>query len=57
MDMSVIDMAGRIVLQQRLTGLVDLNAHPVDVSSLATGLYTIRLQGATTSGSTRLLVD
>jgi hypothetical protein len=57
MDLSIVDMAGRIVLQQRLNGLVDLNAHPVDVSSLATGLYTMRLQGSTTSGSTRLLVD
>jgi len=57
MDLSIVDMGGRIVMQQRLNGLVDLAARTVDVSELATGLYTLRLQGATTSGSTRLLVD
>ena len=43
--LSVVDLNGRIVLQQQLTGLHGLVQRPIDMSALPAGLYIVRVQG------------
>jgi hypothetical protein len=43
--LSIIDLNGRVVMQQQITGLHGLVQRPIDVSALPAGLYIARMQG------------
>ena len=55
--LSVMDMGGKLVLQQRVTGTGGLSLVPLDLSGLDKGLYLVRLDAANGTSSARVIVD
>lgn len=53
--LSIVDMNGRVVSEERLTGLGGLVQRPIDISHLPAGLYVARIQGAGVDASARLI--
>jgi hypothetical protein len=56
-QLSIIDMNGRVVGQESLTGLSGLVQRPIDVSALPAGLYLIRVQGDGIDATMRLVKE
>jgi hypothetical protein len=57
LDLQVYDANGRLVLADRLAGLAGLEVRTLDVSSLRSGLYTLRLQGDGVLATARIIVE
>lgn len=55
--LSVMDINGRTVMQQPITGLHGLVQRPLDMSALPAGLYIARVQGEGIDASVRLVKD
>ncbi|MBK6829652.1 MAG: T9SS type A sorting domain-containing protein [Flavobacteriales bacterium] len=55
--MSIHDLSGKLVVQERLTGLNGLVQRNVDVSALPAGLYMLRLQGDGVNSTSRLVIE
>ncbi|HRH39502.1 MAG TPA: T9SS type A sorting domain-containing protein, partial [Flavobacteriales bacterium] len=55
--MNVFDANGRLVMDEKLTGLSGLVQKSIDVSSLHAGMYTVRLQGERINTSARLVIE
>lgn len=55
--LSVLDLQGKVVFEQRLTGLSGLVRQELELSALSAGMYTVRLQGAGVNSTTRLVID
>ncbi|MBK6341192.1 MAG: T9SS type A sorting domain-containing protein [Flavobacteriales bacterium] len=56
-QLSIIDMNGRVVGQESLTGLSGLVQRPIDVSALPAGLYLVRVQGDGLDVTVRLVKE
>jgi len=56
-QLTIIDLNGRVVMEEQLTGLNGLVQRPIDVSALPAGLYIVRVQGAGIEASVRLVKD
>ncbi|MBK9176169.1 MAG: T9SS type A sorting domain-containing protein [Flavobacteriales bacterium] len=55
--MSIIDLNGRVVAEEQLTGLHGMVQRPLDVSNLPAGLYFVRVQGNGIDTATRLVKE
>lgn len=55
--LTIIDLNGRLVMEQPFTGLHGLVQRPIDVSALPAGLYIARLQGDGIEATARLLKE
>jgi hypothetical protein len=55
--LSVLDVGGRLVQEQLVTGDGGFGLLPVDVSLLGSGLYVIRLEAEKTTFSARFVID
>lgn len=55
--LSVIDQAGRVVIEQLLPMNIGVTVHTVDVSTLSSGLYSVRVLGDGLQASSRLIVQ
>ena len=56
-QLSIIDMNGRVVGQESLTGFSGLVQRPIDVSALPAGLYLVRVQGDGLDVTVRLVKE
>lgn len=54
-QLTIIDLNGRVVMEQQLIGLHGLVQRPIDVSALPAGLYIARVQGDGIDGVVRLV--
>ena len=55
--MSIHDLSGKLVAQEKFTGLNGLVPRNVDVSALPAGMYTVRLQGEGLNGTSRFVIE
>ena len=55
--MSIHDLSGKLVGEEKLTGLNGLVQRNVDVSALPAGLYILRLQGEGVNSTSRLVIE
>ncbi len=55
--LSIIDMNGRVVSEERLGSQSGLVQHPLDISALQAGLYVVRVQGQGIDTSVRLVKE
>ncbi len=55
--LSVLDMSGKLVKQQRVTGTGGLSLVTIDLSGLDKGLYLVRLDAANGTSTARVIVD
>ena len=55
--LSIVDVAGHIVQQERFVAGGGLQERRVDVQGLSSGIYVLRMEGDRFSASTRLLID
>ena len=56
-QLTVLDMSGKAVLEQRVNGTGSLAVRPLDVSDLTSGLYVVRLQAAGRLYSSRVSIN
>ncbi|HRD52026.1 MAG TPA: T9SS type A sorting domain-containing protein [Flavobacteriales bacterium] len=56
-QLTIIDLNGRVVMEQQLTGLHGLVQRPINVSALPNGLYIARVQGDGINGVVRLVKE
>lgn len=56
-QLTVLDMGGKAVLEQRVNGTGSLAVRPLDVSDLTSGLYVVRLQAAGRLYSSRVSIN
>ncbi|MBK7944009.1 MAG: T9SS type A sorting domain-containing protein [Flavobacteriales bacterium] len=56
-QLTIVDLNGRVAMQQQLTGLNGLVQRPIDVSALPAGLFIVRVQGDGIEASVRFVKD
>ena len=56
-DMHLSDVTGRQVLQQRISGIEGENLIPMNISHLASGIYTLNIRGRNASEIIRIIVE
>lgn len=56
-QLSIVDLAGKLVKQQNVNGSGALSAVPVDLSGVQPGLYVVRLDAEGRTFSTRVVVE
>lgn len=56
LELQVFDASGRLVMSDRIAQPGNMAMHTVDVSSLATGVHTLRVLGQGTVATTRIVV-
>ena len=54
---SLVDLGGQVVNQQRIAQVNGLQQHQLNVGGLAAGLYTVRIQGDGINTATRLVIE
>lgn len=56
-DLTVLDMSGKVVMEQRISGSGALSLVEMDLNGLGQGLYLVRLQAENGSATARLIID
>lgn len=56
-DLTVLDMSGKAVMQQRISGSGALSLVELDLNGLGQGLYLVHLQADNGSATARLIID
>lgn len=55
--MTIVDLTGKVVLQENLAGSLGSSQRSIDVSALPAGLYMVRIEGKGLNTTTRLVIE
>jgi hypothetical protein len=56
-SMQVIDVTGRVIISEDISAVEGINMHEIDFSTIAKGIYMVRLEGDAGSQLLKLTVE